>query len=186
MRNIGDKVWVAHCDGCEPTIVICPDCGGTRRIRAIMHDETVHSVACEGCSRGYEPPCGYLKVHTVKAYAREQTITGVTISGDGIEYTTNCTIVNEREVFDTGAEALERAKANEVWLNVQEMCKLNAREIPEKSWAWNVAYHRREIRRLEKELEYNRTKLSWAAFEVKETKRLANVDIEREWRTERC
>ena len=45
--KIGDHVWRAGF-GSTDNYVTCPDCAGTKRLRVIMGDESVVSIACAG------------------------------------------------------------------------------------------------------------------------------------------
>lgn len=166
--NIGDKVYHAVFNAHKAVYVECPHCGGTGRIRCIFHDETIISIDCGNCSRGYESPTGKVLVYNNIADTEELIITGVEIREVGqATYRAHHRLMDEDRLFTTEEEAL--AKANEMHEAYVKEQKENIfkKEKPTKSWAWNASYHRNLIKRAEKDIEYHTAKLNVANLKKK-------------------
>lgn len=169
-----------HCHTQES--VVCPDCGGTGRLRVTFHDETTVSIPCENCSRGYEPPTGKILVYCAKGQSIEGTISGIETTNHQIEYWISYYHVGEKEVFKTRNLVKEEnvfLSNEDAQLNAdklaseyeqEERAKIFRKQKDTKSWAWNASYHRKEIKDAERKLEHHRSKLSYAAIKAKETK----------------
>jgi hypothetical protein len=128
-----------------------------------MGDGTEVSVDCEACRRGYEGSPGYVIVHTRKPMAMPATIQGVRVEGDKVEWQTSASyIVEDDRLFLTEADAL--AKANEIAAEADraERDRINQKEKPTSTWAWNATYHRREIKEAQRRIEYHTAKLNVA------------------------
>ena len=171
--NIGDTVWVASYDT-EVRTEECPDCGGTGRLRVTFHDETTVSIGCAHCSVGYENPTGRVR----RLVGLPKTM-AVVISGYRIEdgeawwkvggpHVWHC--YPDDDVFANKEVAEARAAIKAAEVEMQEKRKLELREKPSRTWAWNAFYHRNEIKRLEKELERHKAKLAVADLKKKEEK----------------
>lgn len=166
--NIGDQAWFATFDA-EPAWVECPDCGGTGRIRCLLPDDSMVSIECECCRRGYEGPLGKLQVYVRTPRARFVTITGVEMQGEKVEWRTDSFWCAEDDrLFAAEADAFAKAKAIADDMDRLERERIQAKEKDTKSWAWNVHYHRREIREAEKRIAYHRSKLAVASLKAKE------------------
>jgi hypothetical protein len=166
--EIGQEVWRA---GFEPTTayVTCPDCDGTARVRVLLPDDTMVSIECEGCRRGYDPADGRVKVYDRSPFARRTRITGVEINSGKTEWQTDdCYRVSEDNLFDNEADCLARAQAIAADHDREERDRINQKEKPLKSWSWHVHYHRECIRRAEKELVYHKSRLSIANIKAKD------------------
>jgi hypothetical protein len=155
--------------------VTCPDCGGTGRLRVTFHDETTVSIECAGCSAGYEPPKGYVRVYNRHAKAQPVTITGVEVQRDGkIEWRTDrCYILDESDLFETEEGALTRALEKAAAADKEEREKVNTKEKPTRTWAWNAHYHRKQIKDAQRNLEYHTAKLTAANLKTRSEKALA-------------
>lgn len=77
--EIGQSVWWASFEP-EEEQYPCPDCGGTGRLRVLMHDDTMVSIECDTCKRGYEGPKGYLTVYRRRPRAVNTVILGLETS----------------------------------------------------------------------------------------------------------
>lgn len=162
--EIGQEVWWATCET-EETSLECPHCGGTGRLRVIFHDETTVSIECENCAVGYDPPTGRVKCSVRKPTARMVIISGVEVRTDGeyFEYRTTLSyIVPEEHLFEAEADALEKATQISVERDREERERVLRKEKDARSWAWNASYHRNEIKRAEKNIEYHKAKLAVA------------------------
>lgn len=165
--RIGDAIWWATWESSE-TYITCPDCGGTARIRCILFDETEVSIGCEGCSRGHEAPTGRIQVYTRQALAKPTAVRGFEVSADGVEYHLDGGWrIPEADLFDAEQEALTAAAAKAEEQDRAERAKVNAKEKPTKSWAWNVHYHRSCIRRAEKDIAYHTARLNAAKVKAR-------------------
>ena len=168
--EIGQEVWLATWEA-TTNYVTCPDCGGTGRIRVIHHDDTMMSIECAGCSRGYEPPKGYLQVYDRQARAEMVTITGVDVNGDEIKWrSARSYAMDEADMFETEAEALARAAEKAAKADQEERDRIAEKERPTRTWAWNAHYHRKEIKCAQQRIEYHTKKLAVANLKKKAEK----------------
>jgi hypothetical protein len=105
--------------------VECPDCGGTGRLRVILHDETQVSIECDTCKLGYHGPSGRIRIYDRKPIVRSGEISGVetrreggfeyrithfALDDDGRMYQGSYT-VNDDRVFTNEDEAMKIAMA---------------------------------------------------------------------------
>ena len=165
--NIGDTVYWATYQRREEWIP-CPDCGGTRRVRVILHDNDEQSIDCATCSRGYEPPTGKVVTWEFSKAVSKGTILGVEISAGRTEWRVSPHyIVKDVEVFTTEEDALLRAEELAVEANEEEQRRIAQKEKPNRSWAWSASYHRREIKECERRISYHKAKLNVAAAKAK-------------------
>lgn len=166
--KIGDALWRASFES-TAAWVTCPDCGGRKHIRCLLHDDSMVLIDCRACARGYEPPSGQLQVFNRTPNAVRALITGVTIDGGGIEYrTADCFIVQEEDLFIDPEAALAAAQVKADNASREELERIQKKEKDTRSWAWHVHYHRDCIRRAEKEIEYHTKKLGIARVKAKE------------------
>ena len=160
--QMGDKVWYAKRRYVERTKT-CPDCDGTRALTVIMGDESRVSIECVGCKSGYEPPKGYIKYGEYVIDVCQVIIEGIEIKKDGVEYRhSERYSCPEDDLFVTKVLAEKRASDLAKQHNAEELEKVNKKEKPTHTWAWNATYHRREIKRAEKDLAYHTAKLTVA------------------------
>lgn len=166
--RIGEDVWVSLWEAIEDRVV-CPDCGGTGRLRVILHDEQEVSIECDTCRRGYEPPRGTLTVYTRKPMAIPTAIVGVEIADGKIVWRTSASYhVEDDRVFANEASALNRAKEIAAEADRAERDRIASKEKPTHSWAWNASYHRREIKEAQRRIEYHTRKLNVASLKARE------------------
>ena len=169
--SIGQELWRPTFD-MEEARVTCPDCGGTGRLRVTFHDETTVSVECQNCNVGYESPKGYLRVSNRHPRAQQVTVTGMELRGEVLEYrTTGSWCVPEDRLFLTEEAALTAAGLMAVEADQAERDKIQEKEKDTRSWAWNATYHRREIKRAEKDLAHHKAKLAVANLKAKPEKK---------------
>jgi ribosomal protein S27E len=166
--TIGDKVWIAKFEATEARIT-CADCGGTKVMRVVLFDGTEHTIECAGCSTGFVGPRGYNTFWERIPSARSTIILGVEMEQDRVEYKTRDQYrVPEDQVFLDVGSALRRARELAAEHNEREHNRVKTKENPSRSWAWNVHYHRAEIRRAEKSIAYHTAKLNAARVHKKE------------------
>lgn len=168
---ISSIVWRAAWES-TPATVVCPDCGGEGRIRCLLHDDSMVSVECRGCSHGYEPPSGRLNVWDRKPLAKKGVVVGMEISSDKLEYRVTdgetVWIVPDEHIFSTEDEASACAVTMAETADREERERIATKEKDTRSWAWNVHYHRREIREAWRRIEYHTAKLAVARVKEKE------------------
>lgn len=169
--QIGQQVWLATWESTTNHIT-CPDCGGTGRIRVLHHDDTMMSIECAACSRGYEPPKGYIEVYDRHARAELVTITGVEIRSGKTEWrSARSSMMDEADLFETEEAALARAAEKAAKADQEERDKIASKEKPTRTWSWNAHYHRKEIKRAQQQIEHHTKKLAVANLKTKEEKR---------------
>lgn len=179
--QIGDVVWVGEWKAYEVSEP-CPDCGGTRALKVILFDGTEYIIECEGCKRGYEGPYGIVRRTAYRPVVVELQVQGV---GQGcwsdeigkwkyqVGYEAGGTCyqeIIEDEVFIDEQSALNFAISKGRQLEINEAARVLMKDKPAKTWAWHVTYHRREIKRAEKNLVYHTAKLNAAKGHVKAEK----------------
>lgn len=173
---IGDSAWHAAHRRHEKK-VSCPDCGGTGRLRVIFHDETVVSIDCENCSRGYLPPTGQIATYDAAPYVEQVRIGGFEVGPDGVTWKVNMSGgeggysyigVRDEELFDTEDAAKAYAEVLAAQAAADESKRMAAKEKAARSWAWNASYHRKEIKEAQRRIEYHTQKLNVAAIKAKE------------------
>lgn len=166
--DIDHQVWRATFSSTDSSIT-CPDCGGEGRIRCILYDNTEVSVECEGCKRGFDSATGRVKAYIRKPYTELVRITGFGVNEAGVEYRINgCWIVKEDSLFGTEQEAMAAAIALVDKEARQDLERINRKEKPNKTWAWNAHYHRRGIREAERQIAYHTARLNVAKVKAKE------------------
>jgi ribosomal protein S27E len=165
--EIGQHVWRATFM-IRQNSVECADCGGTGRLRVLFHDDTMVSVECAGCSRGFERPTGRIVTYDRTGRAEPDVITGVEIEGGKTRWrTANSYRVDETDVFATEQEALERAAVLAAEYDAAELARIATKEKPTRTWAWNAHYHRDCIKRCEREIERHKAKLTAANLKAR-------------------
>lgn len=166
--NVGDQVWMATFKPVE-TFIECPDCGGRGHIRCLLHDDTMVKVECWGCRRGWHPPTGKILVYVRTPKPSLTTITGYEVAADKIEYrTSDSYIVDEASLFTDEESAAARSAELAARHDCEELDRIGKKEKDTRSWAWNVHYHRAEIRRAEQSIIYHTSKLNVARVKAKE------------------
>jgi len=171
--KIGDKCWYARA-GQEEIKTTCPDCDGTRRIRMILANDEQISIDCGGCGLGYMGATGTITEYKFKAFVINAAIDGIEETRENTKYrvssfTGGYYSFDEKDVFLTEEEAVERCKLLVKEAEDAEKERLLRKEKDTKSWAWNASYHRRCIKDAEKNLSYHKSKLSVASAKAKET-----------------
>lgn len=165
---VGDTAWWPTF-GLTETSVECPDCGGTGRLRVKFHDDTEVSIGCANCGPGFNPSTGRVKCYDRLAEVKLVTISGMEISEGKVEYrTSNSYRIGPDKLFDTQAEAQVAAEALAKEYDREEREKIFKREKDGKSWAWHATYHRRQLKRAEKDIVYHTKKLNAANLKANE------------------
>ena len=168
--EIGQQVYRATWDT-RTAYVICPDCGGTGRLRVTFHDETQVSIECRNCSVGYDPPTGQIKVYERQPRASITSITGCEIEGTKIDWrTADSYRVPEEELFTDYDACMDFARSKAAKADQEERDRINNKEKDTRTWAWNATYHRNQIKEAKRQIEYHSAKLAVAVVKAKETK----------------
>lgn len=171
--HIGQKVfWATH--STRETSIVCPDCQGDMFLTVIFKDYTTCTIPCRTCESGYRGSLGRLYFPEYYYQVEEREIKGVDTCCDKIEYklgtesTCSYYCVDENDLFTTKAEAEERAKELTEQQNEKESQRHTHKVKDHRSWAWNVNYHRGEIRRMKKSIEYHEKQLDYAKTKAKD------------------
>jgi len=168
MRKLGDNVWVASIERYTESI-LCLECFGKKSLTVILGDDSRVEIPCVGCACGYDPPTGFMSHAQYKPDVRRETIIRIEVEPDKIEYLTqNSHLFKDSEVFDTEEEAEKRAIILMNEHNEEEKKRMYCKERPSRTWAWNVHYHRKQIRDAEKTIAYASEKLGIAKLKAKE------------------
>lgn len=157
--KVGDKIYVSHF-GRREIKVNCPVCFGKRVVRLILGDDSIVEMPCECCGRGYEPAKGYVVDWRMDAGAKKRTITQVetkqTQEGELVEYRSDHYIHQPQDIFTTEKEALADSKRKADKYNLEHETKAEfIKGKPDKNYSWNAGYHRRLVKKAEKEIEYH-------------------------------
>ena len=172
--NFGDYIYHASVES-STEWVPCPDCNGDKYITIVYQGET-YTIDCPGCERGYLGSTGVREKYTYAVATKEGTIEGVERRHSEpyeFEYrlragSSSYWILKESDVFLTKEEAEARAEVLRQERETAEANRVLQKHKPDRSWAWNVKYHKENIARLQKDLEYHTLKLNAAKKHVKE------------------
>lgn len=165
----GTKVFLASYENRE-FIMKCPDCFGKRFLMVILGDDSRVTIACEGCSAGYDPPTGINKLYQASGRVVEATVTGIDVREGKVEYHTTAGYRESYDVFRTREEAEIRAKVVGDEQAHRDLLHFFGKEQPTRKWSWNATYHRREAKNAKQSLAYHTAKLDEAAKHIKEEK----------------
>jgi hypothetical protein len=172
--NYGDHIYSAAIESGSEWVP-CPDCKGDGYVTIIYQGET-YTLDCEGCRRGYEGSNGSRSRYTYAPIIREGTVSGVEKSYSepyDFEYrleidSGSCWILKESDTFATKEEAEARALVLKQELEEKEANRVLQKTKPDKSWAWNVKYYRRQIAEAQKAIDYATLQLNAARKHLKE------------------
>lgn len=168
--EIGQQVWYAGWES-APARIVCPDCAGEGRIRVLLPDDSIVSVDCVACQRGYDRPSGYLECYDRHAVAKLVTIQGVEMDGGKTEWKTEASYrTSEVDLFDNEVDAYAAAKVKAEQADIEERERIGRKHKDTRSWAWNAHYHRKCIKEAQRQIEYHTSKLAVASLKAKEEK----------------
>lgn len=168
--NIGDDVFFASYGPMTEVWIECPECAGTLAHEIILGCGDRVSIECANCGPGYESPTGKIRTYEPLASVKPFTITGMEIrEGKTRYYSATSHIRDDYNVFATHDEAMERADVLTQEYRDREAEKVTRKEKAHKNWASNASYHRREIKRCEKDIERHKAKLAVASVKAKES-----------------
>lgn len=168
--SYGEMVWCAEVRSTEKQVK-CPDCFGMKYLRVMLGDDSVVTVDCPECERGYLGPQGTVTADDYAAVTEPHMITAIEYSDSDGEFRygfyQRCG-VEESRCFATQEEAVVRAAELQKEYEEREQKRFAAKEKPNRSWAWNATYHRGCLRRAQKYIEYHTKKLAMALEHKKE------------------
>ena len=176
--KIGDKVWYAT-SGTREKKVLCPECFGKTYLTVILGDDSQVKIWCVSCTiRGFnyeDISTGYVSYYEWYAEPQLRTITGMEVSPSKIEYRSEAGSgsyyrLEDENTFDTEEEAKIKANQLSAEHNEEELAKIHRKEKNNRTWAWNVHYHRDGIKRAERDLAYHQSKFISAKAHLKEEK----------------
>jgi len=170
--KIGDEVWHASRTNKEMKAT-CPDCFGNKYLLVILGDGSKVSIDCATCTSGYGGPRGYVTYYKQSEDVKQVTIDRVEINPTYVEYKSGCFLFEDTDVFPTKKEAEVRAKELLEIYNQQQLKRINQKEEKDRNhtWAWNVSYYRKLLRRAKADLKCATEKLEVAKQHVKEGKK---------------
>jgi hypothetical protein len=165
--KVGDKVFLASFRYEEKQLV-CPACFGKLQLKVILGNDEEVIVPCNSCDRGYLNSTGYITESEWTPKVEEVVIQKIdaeeTLEGRKVEryfYNYNWSVCpDDNKLFKNKEDAEKRVAEliEEHELNKKESIKRKKQE-PIKTYGWHVRYHSREIKELERKLEYHKTKL---------------------------
>jgi hypothetical protein len=160
--SYGEMVWCAEVAPTE-TRLTCPDCFGKKYLRVILGDDSEVTIDCPGCERGYLGPQGVIMSHDYAATVTARVVMGMEVWDGRFRYSFyQRSGVEESCCFATQEEASTRAVELQKEHEEQEQKRLDNKEKPNRTWAWNATYHRGCLRRANKDIEYHTKKLAMA------------------------
>jgi len=157
--KIGDVLWLAT-TGQREKIKPCPVCYGKKEVMLILGNGDEVITPCAYCSLGFNPPTGHVheweyvvepKLIVIDSIRKEETATGTKIE----LYYDRCYATDISKIFKTREDAeikcAELVKEREIEQNTKaEYLKSNQA----KSYSWNVGYYMRNVRDMEKKIEW--------------------------------
>uniref|UniRef100_A0A6M3JKE1 Uncharacterized protein n=1 Tax=viral metagenome TaxID=1070528 RepID=A0A6M3JKE1_9ZZZZ len=177
--KLGDTVYSVRYDRTEKTI-ICPDCLGSARVKVTLGTGEEIMIECGGCDPGgYKGSTGRIRQYDYAGRITAHTVTGINLQGDDVEYQldrfggSSYSTGTERgnyPVFATEEEAKVCGEELKQKHEDEENKRLLAKTQDHKTWSWNATYHRSNIKRLEREIDYHRSKVEICKSHVKEEK----------------
>jgi len=150
--NVGDTVYIAS-HGNEQEQKPCPVCFTKREVMLTLGDGTEIMLPCGYCSRGYEPPTGYVSEYVVGGRVTQVTIATVQVEigkdgkAAGYSHTDNHWS-KQVNTFATRDEAQVYADMLSAAYKVEQDTRAEyIKKDVYRSYSWNVGYHRREAKR---------------------------------------
>lgn len=167
MRKIGDNVWTARLKHREFTET-CPDCLGDKTVTLVLKNGESHQLECHTCNPGgYQPSRGYIVRSQYHLAAELRTIEAMEVSATKTNY--RFYDWSSEVVFDTEAEALvEAEKIRTAKEDDDHQRFVWKKEDSRRTWAWNAAYYRRQIKDAKQTLAYAEARLGICKAKAKE------------------
>jgi len=107
---LDQSVWMASCE-IKPIYHVCPDCGGSARIRLTYDSGETVSIDCVSCTRGSDSLIGFITVFEQVPEALHKKVIGISIDKDRYVYKlVGRGYIEEDLLFDSASEALSKAQ----------------------------------------------------------------------------
>ena len=166
---IGNRVYKSCFETMKQVWIECPDCCGSGRLKVVLGTGEEVQIACECCARGYEGSPGKILIYKASAKAELVTITGLDIrDGEANKYYHSPHFVSgDDNLFFSEADAMAQANEKAEAHRINQERQIERKVRADKKWAWHVTYHRRQIKEMEKRIEYHRGALAVADKKVK-------------------
>ena len=164
--KIDDWVYVATY-GMQHKQVQCPHCLGTMYCTVIMATGEKFTVDCGLCSRGFEGSVGTITDYDYTPEVRRIQVTRIEVSREGNQYYGGDYTYDNSKVFLSKEDAEKAAEILTVKHKEEQAIKMSSKEKDSRSWAWNASYHKSNIERAKKDIEYHTKKLNAAKGKIK-------------------
>jgi hypothetical protein len=174
--KLGDTVFMASYDRNEKSTV-CPDCLGSARVKVTLGTGEEILIECGGCDPGgYQGSTGRIKQYDYAVKIVKRVVTGINLQDNDVEYRLNgdggyadigsqnggYRVYLTEDEARAGGEEMRRKHENE------ENRRLLAKTKDHHTWGWNVSYHRKQIKELERTLAWHHTKVEICKAHIKE------------------
>ncbi len=166
--KIDDWVYVATY-GMQQKQIKCPHCLGTKYCTVIIATGEEFTVDCGSCSRGYDGSVGTITDYDYTPEVKHVQVSRIEVRREGNEYYSDCYVYDHSKVFLTREDAEKEAVILTEKHRKEQADKIQRKEKDAKSWAWNASYHKKNIEKAKKDIEYHSSKLDVAKHKVKET-----------------
>lgn len=159
---IGQRVFVADASPYASTKVPCPVCFGDLSVKVILGNGEVQPIECTACGLGFDGPQGFINATAPVSSVTEGEVDGIEADhshGDRWRYSVggrraDHVFATREEAETKRAELFEEAKAAAERMNDSFAAE------KKKGLAWQIRYHRDQIKAAERTIEWNRKKLS--------------------------
>ena len=168
--NVGDMVYVATY-GRRAKEIQCPHCLGTRYCTVTIATGEVFTVDCGTCSRGYEGSTGTITYYDHTPEVKQVRISRIELRQDGKDYYSDCYYFDSKRVFLSKEEAEQEAIILTEQAAREQAESIKTKYKDTKSWAWNASYHKKQIEKCKKDIEYHEKKLNAANLKIKQDKK---------------
>jgi hypothetical protein len=176
--KLGDTVYMASYDLAEKTIV-CPDCLGSAKVKVTLATGEEIMIECGACDPGgYQGSTGRICQYDYAIKIISLPVTGIALLSDDVEYQLGRNYGGSYRVgTQNGINHRVYATEEEAQIGGEELRKKHedaenqrflSKAKDHKTWAWNAAYHRKEIKRIERELQYHNSKIEVCKTHIKD------------------
>ena len=159
--SIGETFWQARHTPYQETVP-CPICSGRKTVTVLIGDDEAVRVACDACGLGYEGPQGTITEWSWTPGAVPFVISGIAVLR-GEEWTVRASDERCEEflaLYRTEAEALAESLKRCDENTANNMRRRYHWKKGLSKAAWTVRYHQGQIRDLERQLAWHRSRIS--------------------------
>ncbi len=160
--KIGDTVFVAEANAFCRVQKPCPICFGRLAVTLILGNGERTDVECGMCSAGFQGPRGTVNAYEVTSSVEERTVTGIVQEGEHWRVYEHSSAFSTRDgvIFKSREAAEARRKELHEEALAQSKRAFESQFTDQKGrQTWSAGYHRKEIKRLERSLEWHKAKL---------------------------